>query len=53
MREVSRLCPNVLFTLWGRGEDWDDSWKAYYLNGKMQFAPGEMVYLEFNEDEMT
>lgn len=41
MMLLSSRCTDVLFTLYGQGEDRDDEWYAYYLNGQEQLAPVE------------
>ena len=48
MREVSSAFPNVLFTLSGAGDDSGDLWKAYFVGGKMQYAPAQIVYDDFD-----
>ena len=44
MGRLSTTFPDVLFTLWGRGEEADDQWKEYYLNGECQVARGKITY---------
>jgi len=46
MREFSKKHPNTLFKLLGFGEDSDDVWHEYYLNGKMQ---KEKAIITFND----
>ena len=48
MARVSRLWPNIRFDLHGRGEGYMDFWYEYYLDGKAQQAPGDLVYPEFD-----
>jgi len=50
MCELSRKFPTVLFELNGNGDDWDDIWVTYYLDGKMQFCPAAIVYPDFDPD---
>lgn len=50
MVEFSRRFPEVLFTLFGEGEESGDFWVAYFRNGKKQLCRGEIVYPEFSED---
>lgn len=38
MLRLSSRFPDVLFTLRGQGEERDDEWYAYYLNGRVQEA---------------
>ena len=52
---LSCKIPNVLFCLYGEGEDRNDLWDKYFLNGKMQacYATVTITVPEFNEDQMT
>jgi len=52
MIRLSAAFPDVLFTLWGRGQEEDDLWKEYYLRGKCQVAQGEIVYPNFDEKQL-
>ena len=36
MQASSPTWPNVLFTLTGEGDDPDDQWLEYHMNGKVQ-----------------
>lgn len=47
-RAISAEFPSAFIELSGDGDDHDDLWKAYFQNGLMQFAPGEIVYDEFD-----
>jgi hypothetical protein len=38
MEKISKLYPDVKFTVNGEGEENGDIWKAYYLNGKSQMC---------------
>ena len=40
MRKLSLSIPGVTFCLHGEGEDPDDFWDAYFLNGECEFCPG-------------
>ncbi len=44
MIDLSLKYPDVEFTLWGRGEDRDDLWKKYFLNGVCFLALAEITY---------
>ena len=48
MIELSKRFPDLLFELYGDGEDSDDFWKSYYRNGNAQFSKGRIVYDEAN-----
>ena len=53
MARVSRVWPGVTFTLNLNGEDSRDFLKEYYLNGKVQTAPGEIVYEKFQPEKLA
>ena len=38
MKKVSARHPGVVFTVNGRGEDPDDTWREYFLDGKSQLV---------------
>ncbi len=42
MLGISREVPDVLFCLWGCGEDAGDLWTQYFLNGKSQYCRAEI-----------
>lgn len=50
MLELSKKFPTVLFTLYGDGEESDDMWYTYYLDGAYQHAPARIEYDDFRED---
>jgi len=52
MLELSREYPEVLFDLYGDGEDSDDMWHSYYKNGKMQHCPAEITFPPFDEAKL-
>jgi len=52
MIELSVAFPNVLFTLWGSGQESDDLWKEYYFGGKCQAVKGEIIYPTFDESQL-
>lgn len=53
MLELSKKFPTVLFTLFGDGEETEDLWYTYYLNGAYQHAPARIVYDDFSEDSLN
>ena len=54
MRHFSKTKhPWVTFLLEGKGDDYDDIWKAYFKNGKMFKAKAELVFEEFSEDKLN
>ena len=52
MRIVSKMFPNVLFTLSGEGEENGDIWKKYFLGGKCQVAKAKIEIAPFNPKEL-
>lgn len=48
MLELSKLFPDVMFTLYGAGEDREDNWIDYFKAGQMQSCHGTIVYEPFN-----
>lgn len=48
VRRLSKLFPNVLFTLHGEGEENDDIWNKYFLNGKMQVEKAKIQIAPFD-----
>ena len=52
MCELSKLFPNILFTLEGFGEEQGDIWREYFYNGKFQYAPATIIFDEFDENKL-
>lgn len=50
---LSSKYPNLLFVLNGVGEDPADLWKAYYVDGKEQMAPGVITFAEFDQGQLV
>ena len=46
MKKVSLSFPNVVFTLMGRGEEYDDLWKCYFYKGRSFYSPAKIIYDE-------
>lgn len=49
MIAVSKEFPDVLFTLYGEGEESGDVWKAQYKNGLTASVKANLVYPEMPE----
>jgi len=52
MLELSKLYPEVLFTLEGSGEEKEDQWKAYFKGGKSQIVKAVITFEKFGESEL-
>ena len=46
MKKVSLSFSNVVFILWGRGEEYDDLWKCYFYKGRSFYSPAKIIYDE-------
>lgn len=49
---LSKRFQDVLFELYGDGEESDDLWKAYFKNGAIQICKGTVVFDELDESSM-
>ena len=52
MIKFSLLFPDVLFTLWGNGEENEDMWVAYFKNGKSQVRKATISFVAFSEKDL-
>ena len=52
MKLLSLRFPTLLFTLIGHGEDSEDIWVAYFMDGREQFAMAQIVYEEFSKRKL-
>ena len=48
MCQFSKRHPDLIFMLWGNGEESGDTWRAYYSNGREHHCQGEIVYPVFD-----
>lgn len=53
MIAVSKLFPDVLFCLHGEGDNNDDLWETYYLDGKKQHCGAEIIYPPFDPQKLA
>lgn len=53
MRGISKKYPETIFILEGEGEEPEDIWKKYYLNGKCQVAKSQVIIPEFDESKLV
>lgn len=44
MLKLSEMFPNVVFCLWGEGEERDDNWRVVYNDGSAASSHGKIVY---------
>lgn len=51
MLQLSRTFPDVYFQLYVEGEDHNDDWRAFFVNGKYQVNDAERVYAPIIPDE--
>jgi len=52
-RAFSLKHPTILFTLHGEGEENDDIWNKYFLNGKCQVAKAEFQIAPFDRKKLA
>lgn len=53
MMRLSGRFPDILFSLHGDGENHEDMWETYYLNGRMQYCEAEITYPPFDESQLS
>jgi hypothetical protein len=52
MREYSKRHPKTVFELTGTGEEPDDMWIEYYLNGKMQRTVAKIIFDDYDQNKL-
>lgn len=52
LKDLSLKYPEVLFTVYGEGEESGDIWRKYFKNGKMQVCKAVITFPEFDEAKM-
>lgn len=52
MKEYSLRYPELLFKLEGIGDMYDDVWKCYFKNGKMQECPAIITFDDYDESKL-
>lgn len=52
MRLLSKEFPDILFKLHGKGEDNEDIWDKYFMDGKMQYCPVKMMFEPFDKNKL-
>ena len=53
MKTVSAQFPDIIIKIHGEGEDNDDLWNAYFKNGKAAVYHAEIIYPDYNEDDLN
>lgn len=53
MCKISELYPTHLFILYGFGEDKEDIWVKYFVNGKMQASKAILTYDRFDKSKLV
>ena len=52
MCRVSKKYPNVIFSLYGNGEENGDMWVEYFMNGKFQVEKAVITYADFDPEKL-
>lgn len=52
MLEISKQVPNILFRLHGEGDESEDIWDCYYLNGKTQYCKAEITIPPYDPNKL-
>jgi hypothetical protein len=52
MCRVSKKYPNVIFSLYGNGEENGDMWVEYFMNGKFQVEKASITYADFDPEKL-
>ena len=52
MKELSLKFPDIVFDVYGDGEETEDLWHKYFKNGKMQYCPVRFEFDDFDESKL-
>ena len=52
MRKISEKYQNVIFSLYGNGEEGGDMWVKYFMNGKVQSEDAVITYADFDPKKL-
>ena len=52
MRKISEKYQNVIFSLYGNGEEDGDMWVKYFMNGKVQTEEAVITYADFDPKKL-
>lgn len=53
MKMLSLKFPNKVFILEGNGEENEDMWVAYFMNGKVQYEKAKITYNYFDPNKLV
>ena len=53
MKMLSLRFPTIVFILEGDGEENDDMWVAYFMNGKVQYEKAKITYNSFDPNKLV
>ena len=53
MKELSKKFPDVVFDLFGDGEESEDRWHKYFKNGRMQYCPCRFEFDPYDESKLV
>ena len=53
MKMLSLKFPTIVFILEGDGEENDDMWVAYFMNGKVQYEKAKITYNYFDPNKLV
>lgn len=53
MRYISKKFPNIKFVLYGQGEEYDDIWVEYFVNGKSQHEQAVITLGDFDPQKLS
>lgn len=52
MNQMSKEFPDLLFIVYGDGEETEDLWYCYHANGMFQFDEAEIRFAGFNQSKL-
>lgn len=52
MTALTKHFPTVLFEMEGEGEESDDRWRRYYLDGICQYVKGKIVFDDYDPSKL-
>lgn len=53
IKEFSEQYPDIIFELNGIGDEYDDIWNKYFLNGKMQTCIAKIIFDQYDPEKLT